>query len=163
MSVAAALARTLAAMSQFTVRTARADDLPSVVSAYEWLFAPPGSRPPAWDEAHALQRLDQALSDDRSTVIVAADADGVVGFCTAYLDIVSVRFGQRCWVEDLATDPQRRSQGVGTLLLDAACDWARTHGASHIELDSGDARQRAHRFYEARDPSWTSRCFGWTL
>jgi hypothetical protein len=52
---------------------------------------------------------------------------------------------------------------VGTVLLDVACDWARKNGASHIELDSGDARHRAHRFYEARQPSWTSRCFGWVL
>lgn len=154
-------------MSEITTRTARDGDLPAIVAAYEWLFAPPGSRPPAWDEAYALRRLGQALTDDRSTVIIASDVGAdegtVVGFCTAYLDIVSVRFGQRCWVEDLATHPQRRSQGIGTLLLDAACEWARTHGASHIELDSGDARHRAHRFYEARDPSWTSRCFGWTL
>lgn len=154
-------------MSENRIRTARYEDLPAVVAAYEWLFAPPGSVPPAWDEAYASQRLSQALADDRSTVIVAVDADGdggdVVGFCTAYLDIVSVRFGQRCWVEDLAMRPDRRSQGIGALLLDAACDWARTHGASHIELDSSDARHRAHRFYEARDPSWTSRCFGWTL
>lgn len=150
-------------MAQTTIRTATADDLAAVVAAYEWLFAPPGSRPGGWDPAAASQRLGEALDSDRSTVIVALDAGEVVGFCTAYLDIVSVRFGQRCWVEDLATHPDRRSQGVGTLLLDAACDWARTHGASHIELDSGDARHRAHRFYEARHPGSTSRCFGWTL
>jgi GNAT superfamily N-acetyltransferase len=154
-------------MSEITITTARDGDLPAVVSAYEWLFASPGSRPPAWNEAYALQRLGQALTDERSTVFVATDVDveegHIVGFCTAYLDIVSVRFGQRCWVEDLATHPQVRSQGIGTLLLDAACEWARTHGASHIELDSGDARHRAHRFYDARQPSSTSRCFGWTL
>lgn len=158
-------------MPEITIRFAEERELPAVIAAYEWLFTPPGSRPPGWDEPSALLRLRQALADDRATVLVAITDDPtddlttgqVVGFCTAYLDIVSVRFGQRCWVEDLATHPQRRSQGVGTLLLDAACDWAREHGASHIELDSGDARLQAHRFYEARNPSWTSRCFGWTL
>jgi GNAT superfamily N-acetyltransferase len=154
-------------MPEITIRAAEERDLPAVIAAYEWLFAPPGSRPPAWDEPSALLRLRQTLADDRATVLVAITDDlaggQVVGFCTGYLDIVSVRFGQRCWVEDLATHPQRRSQGIGTLLLDAACDWAREHGASHIELDSGDARLQAHRFYQARTPSWTSRCFGWTL
>ena len=145
------------------IRTAQDGDVPAVVAAYEWLFAPPGSRPPAWDDTAAAERLRQALADERSTFFVAIAEEEIVGFCSAYLDIVSVRFGQRCWVEDLATHPERRSQGVGTLLLDAAGDWARTRGASHIELDSGDARHRAHRFYEARDPSWTSRCFGWVL
>ena len=155
-------------MPEITIRVAEESDLPAVITGYEWLFEPPGSRPPSWDEPSALLRLSQALTDDRSTVIVAVTGDGpaggeVVGFCTAYLDIVSVRFGQRCWVEALATHPRQRSQGIGTMLLDAACDWAREHGADHLELDSGDTRLRAHRFYEARDPSWTSRCFGWTL
>ena len=40
----------------------------------------------------------------------------VVGFATVYLDIVSVRFGQRAWVEDLAVAPtpslQRDRKGV---------------------------------------------------
>jgi GNAT superfamily N-acetyltransferase len=154
-------------MPKITIRVAEERDLPAVIAGYEWLFAPPGSRPPTWDEPSALLRLRQTLADDRATVLVAITDDlargQVVGFCAGYLDIVSVRFGQRCWVEDLATHPQWRSQGIGTLLLDAACDWAREHGASHIELDSGDARLQAHRFYQARTPSWTSRCFGWTL
>ena len=75
----------------------------------------------------------------------------------------SVRFGCRCWVEDLVVDPERRSEGVGKALLDAAKDWARERGATHLELDSGDARLDAHRFYEREAPSWTSRQFAWEL
>ncbi|MCP2324461.1 GNAT superfamily N-acetyltransferase [Hamadaea flava] len=154
-------------MTDVVIRTAFEDDVPAVVAAYEWLFAPPGSPPPSWDPDIAADRVRQALAADDSTVLIAVESpavdSGVVGFCTAYLDIVSVRFGRRCWVEDLATHPGRRSQGLGTLLLDAACSFARARGASHIELDSGDARVRAHHFYEARTPSWTARSFGWVL
>jgi GNAT superfamily N-acetyltransferase len=150
-------------MLDVEVRPARAEELAAVVAAYEWLFAPPGSRPPVWDAEVAVRRLRDTSGGQRSEVLVAAAGDRIVGICTAYLDIVSVRFGQRCWIEDLATDPDWRSRGVGTLLMDAACEWARERGASHIELDSGDARLRAHRFYESRQPSWTSRCFGWIL
>ncbi len=157
----------LITMPEITIRVAEEHDLPAVVAAYQWLFTPPGSRPPAWDETSALLRLRQTLTDDRTTVLVAVANDPaagqIVGFCTAYLDIISVRFGQRCWIEDLATHPQRRSQGIGTLLLDTARDWARQHQATHLELDSGDTRLQAHRFYQARTPTWTSRCFSWTL
>ena len=59
--------------------------------------------------------------------------------------------------------PTRRSLGVGKALLDAAKDWARERGATHLELDSGDTRTDAHRFYERERPSWTSRCFAWEL
>ena len=74
-----------------------------------------------------------------------------------------MRFGQRAWVEDLAVHPGRRSLGVSRGLLDAGKAWAREHGASHLELDSGDARHDAHRFYEREAPSSTSRAFSWRL
>jgi GNAT superfamily N-acetyltransferase len=56
--------------------------------------------------------------------VLIADADGhPVGFCTVYLDILSVRFGQRSWIEDLAVHPDRRSQSIGRRLMTAAQDW----------------------------------------
>jgi GNAT superfamily N-acetyltransferase len=130
---------------------------------YEWLFAPPGSQPPRWDPAQARERLRAAIASPRSTVLVADDAGLLVGFCTAYMDLDSVRFGPRCWVEDLATDPARRSQGVGTALLDAAKNWARQQGATHLELDSALARTDAHRFYEREGGARQSFVFGWEL
>ena len=87
----------------------------------------------------------------------------VVGFATVYLDIVSVRFGQRAWVEDLAVAPQRRSSGIGKALLDATKTWARDHGAVWLGLESGAARVDAHRFYEREGPDGWSRSFRWTL
>jgi predicted N-acetyltransferase YhbS len=87
--------------------------MPAVAAAYEWLFVPPGQRPSQWDEANAVRALHEVSSSDRSDVLIA-DADGnPVGFCTVYLDILSVRFGQRSWIEDLAVHPDRRSQSIG--------------------------------------------------
>ena len=145
------------------IRSAQPVDMPAVAAAYEWLFVPPGRRPPRWDETNAVRALREVWSSGRSDVLIA-DVDGdLVGFCTVYLDILSVRFGQRSWVEDLAVHPDRRSQGVGHRLLTAAQDWARHHGATHLELDSGNDRTRAHRFYESRQPASRSQCFSWTL
>ena len=96
-------------------------------------------------------------------MLVAALGDELVGFCTAYDELESVRFGRRVWVEDLAVDPERRSLGTGKRLLDAAKDWARARGASHLELDSAETRADAHRFYDREHPSWRSVCFGWEL
>ena len=145
------------------IRPAGAADVVSLVGAYEWLFAPPGSTPGQWDPERAAARLEDAIASSSSEVFVA-DEDGVVGgICTVYLDIESVRFGQRAWVEDLAVAPDARSHGHGKALLDAAKDWARDNGASHLELDSGEARADAHRFYEREGPTWRSICFGWEL
>jgi GNAT superfamily N-acetyltransferase len=136
------------------------DDL---VAAYEWLFAAPGAQPPQWDAAVAGGRLEGAMAAADAEVLVAERDGAVVGLCTVYLDIESVRFGRRAWVEDLAVHPEHRSAGLGKALLDAAKDWARERGATHLELDSGEARADAHRFYERERPSWRSVCFGWEL
>ena len=142
------------------VRAAHPEDVRALVAAYEWLFAPPGGPPPTWDPVAAAERLRATMAGPGSAVFVE---DALAGFCTVYLDIVSVRYGQRAWVEDLAVDPEQRSRGVGKALLDAAREWASERGATHLELDSGDARTDAHRFYEREGPAWTSRCFGFVL
>lgn len=146
------------------VRAAEPGEEAALLSLYEWLFAPPGSRPSQWDDRRAEVAMRAAIESHDAAVLVAQAGDGaLVGFCTAYQDIHSVRFGYRAWIEDLAVDPNRRSQGVGKALLDAAKAWAKERGATHLELDSGDARLDAHRFYERERPSWTSRQFSWEL
>jgi GNAT superfamily N-acetyltransferase len=146
-----------------TIRAARPDEAGWVVPAYEWLFAPPGARPSAWDPAEAAERLRAAAVDDGSEVFVADHDGDIVGLCTVYLDIESVRYGRRAWVEDLAVHPEARSLGIGKRLLDAAKAWGRDRGASHLELDSAEARADAHRFYEREGPTSRSRNFGWDL
>ncbi len=147
----------------FEIRAANPSEVDFLIDLYEWLFAPPGSRPAQWDPRRAALALGQAIDSHDSAVLVAADEERLVGFCTAYQDLHSVRFGHRAWVEDLAIDPDRRSEGIGSALLEAAKDWARERGATHLELDSGEARTDAHRFYERELPSWTSRQFSWEL
>lgn len=144
------------------IREAEPGEEEQVLAMYEWLFEPPGSRPPRWDPDSARSRLREAIASPRSAILVAVDG-GVIAFCTAYLELNSVRFGQRCWVEDFAVDPARRSQGIGAALLNAAKEWARDAGATHLELDSGLARAAAHRFYEREGGTRQSYAFGWEL
>jgi GNAT superfamily N-acetyltransferase len=145
------------------VREATKGDSEAIVPMYEWLFAPPGVPPPRWDPEWAREALERAIASEAAVVLVAVESTGLIGLCTAYLDLDSVRYGRRCWVEDLVVDPERRSAGAGKLLLDAAKEWGRERGATHLELDSGDARIDAHRFYEREGPAWTSRQFAWEL
>ncbi len=130
---------------------------------YEWLFEPPGARPENWVPEWAAAAIAEAIDSAGSTIFVAIDRDdgAIVGFCTAYLDLLSVRYGLRCWVEDLAVDPLHRSRGIGSALLGAARRWAAESGASHLELDSSEARRDAHRFYEREGSNVRAVSFGW--
>ena len=145
------------------VREAVSGEVERVLGMYEWLFAPPGSVPPRWDPERARQAIADAIADQEAVVLVAEHRGELLGLCTAYLDMNSVRFGPRCWVEDLVVSPEHRSQGVGKDLLGAAKVWGRDRGATHLELDSSDVRADAHRFYEREEPSWRSVCFAWEL
>lgn len=134
-----------------------------MIPLYEWLFAPPGGKPSAWDERRAAVALRGAIESHDAVVLVADDDGQLVGFCTGYQDMHSVRFGYRAWVEDLAVDPGRRSEGIGKALLDAIKAWARERGATHLELDSAETRTDAHRFYEREGAQYRSFSFGWEL
>jgi GNAT superfamily N-acetyltransferase len=145
------------------IREARPGEEVAVVPLYEWLFAPPGSPVPGWDPGHAALAVREAIDSDDAAVLLAEQDDRLVGLCTAYLELNSVRFGQRCWVEDLAVDPGHRSQGIGGRLLDAAVDWAAGRGATHLELDTAETRVDAQRFYERRQPAWRSVSYAFVL
>jgi GNAT superfamily N-acetyltransferase len=145
------------------VREARPGEEDQVLAMYEWLFAPPGSEPPGWDPEAARPRLTAALEADDAGVLVADETGALLGLCSVYIDLESIRYGRRCWIEDLAVDPAQRSRGVGRGLMDAAKAWARERGATHVELDSGSARVDAHRFYEREGPSWTGMQYSWWL
>jgi GNAT superfamily N-acetyltransferase len=130
---------------------------------YRWLFEPPGGEPPGWDEDRAAAVVRRIAASPRADVLVARRAGELVGLCSVYLDVESVRFGQRAWVADLAVHPGYRSRGVGKSLLDGARAWARAREATHFALDTADSRQDAQRFYERERPSWRSVCYTWAL
>ncbi len=136
------------------VREAVPGEVERVLGMYEWLFAPPGSVPPQWDPERA-RGGDRATRSRTRTPPCWWPSTGAScsGSARRTCDLNSVRFGPRCWVEDLAVSPEHRSQGVGKDLLDAAKDWARERGATHLELDSADTRADAHRFYEREGPA----------
>ncbi|MCI4364319.1 MAG: GNAT family N-acetyltransferase [Thermoplasmata archaeon] len=144
-------------------RTANRGDVDQLAEAYSWLVAPPGRVPEGWEENRAKAAIGRAIAGSESSFIVALSGPKLVGFASVYLDLDSVRFGRRAWVEDLAVHPAHRSQGIGKHLLDAAKSWARARGATHLGLESSEARVDAHRFYERERPSSRSKSYGWVL
>lgn len=154
----------------FSLREAQPGEGEDILPCYEWLFASPGAIPPNWNQGAALSRLENTLANPGAAVFLAerdmpndSERGHIGGLCSVYIDIESVRYGLRGWVEDLAVAPECRSEGVGASLLRAVRDWARGRGATHLELDSGIRRVAAHRFYEQQDPTWTGMQYAWQL
>lgn len=88
----------------------------------------------------------QGIFADGGEMVIAIDGEHVLGVAVfrQYRDTFS---GTKFYVDDLVTTSQRRSQGVGKLLLDWLQQEARRRGATNFMLDSGTQRIDAHRFY----------------
>ncbi len=141
------------------IRAARFDDEAEVLSLIEELFVAPGSKPPRYDKESAREAVQRAISGERSDILLAVDGNTVVGMLALYVDVLMIRYGLRCWVEDFVVLPAQRSRGTGKALLDAAADWARAHGCTHIQLNSFTGRKDAHRFYIANGMTQDSLSF----
>ena len=114
----------------------------------EDLFEPPGARATGYTVERGQVGFRAAVEQDEADVLLAIDGDRIVGLASVYADIQSIRYGKRCWLQDLVVAKAMRSSGVGKALLTAAAEWARERGCSHLELASGAGRTDAHRFYE---------------
>ena len=146
-------------MAEITIRPARFDDEVEVLPLIEELFAPPGRKPADYTRERAQEGFRRAVGNQDSDVLLALDGHTPVGAATVYVDTLSIRYGLRCWVEDLIVLPSQRGGGVGKLLLDAALDWGRQRGCEFVQLHSGLGRKDAHRFYLANGMEQDSLVF----
>ena len=146
-----------------SIRAARFDDEVEVLSLIEELFVAPGSKPPRYDVESAREAVQRTIGGERSDILLAVDGSTVVGMLALYVDFLMIRYGLRCWLEDFVVQPSQRSRGVGKLLLEAAADWARAHGCTHIQLNSFHGRKDAHRFYLANGMTQDSLSFNLRL
>jgi GNAT superfamily N-acetyltransferase len=130
-----------------TIRPAALDDGAVALALLEELFVPPGRKPVDYTIDRANEGFRRAVTDERSDVLLAFEDATPVGAATVHVDTLSIRYGLRCWVEDLVVLPSQRGKGTGRLLLDAAIGWGRARGCDFVQLHSGLGRKDAHRFY----------------
>jgi len=130
------------------IRPATLEDEEGVVYLLEQLFEPPGGLPPDYTRERSSAAFRWAVEQRNADVLLAFDGDTAVGLTSVYADIQSLGFGPKCWLQDMVVDKERRSEGIGGLVMAAAETWARAHGLTHIELSSNSGRVDAHRFYE---------------
>ena len=142
------------------LRAAIADDEAAVLRLIEELFEPPGRRPAGFSSERATSGFQHAVAEPHADVLLALDGEAAVGLASVYAEFPSIRFGRRCWLEDLVVTASRRGEGIGRRLLEAAIEWGRAHGCSHLELSSAVTRGDAHRFYLANGLAQDALLFG---
>ncbi|MFF4405016.1 GNAT family N-acetyltransferase [Streptomyces sp. NPDC001404] len=124
----------------------------------------PGDPRMAADVQPLLHALRPALTPEACAAFVAEahtqglvflaayDVDGRCAGLATYRVLATSR-GRVLFVDDLVTDPGRRSEGVGARLWEELESRAARAGCERVELDSGVTNGGAHRFYRARGMS----------
>jgi GNAT superfamily N-acetyltransferase len=145
-------------MRENEVKVIAVTDEQGKVIAENWLHrAEPVHRQlrPKLDDYAARMREVFATGGRMRVCAIGDKAAGVA----IYRIYESTYDGRRFYVDDLVTDEQQRSTGVGHALLADLQAVARTAGCDSFTLDSGTQRTRAHRFYFREDMVITSFVF----
>jgi ribosomal protein S18 acetylase RimI-like enzyme len=125
------------------VRRARPGDAAAVLQLVHQLGYEPDER--SYDETFA-----QVVRHPEAAVFVATEGPRVIGYL-ALSHRPQIRLGHRAAnIDELAVEESRRGDGIGTALLSAALDYARSIGCKRVELHSRRSRESYQRgFYAA--------------
>ena len=127
------------------IRKAAAEDaeiIAPLFDAYRMFY----NQPPDIDVA--LQFVEKRLQQNESVIFIAFIDDTAIGFMQLYPIFTSVRM-QRAWLlNDLFIHPSARGKGVGTSLLDAAKEFARTVKSKWLMLQTANDNYSAQALYK---------------
>ncbi len=137
------------------IRSIEEDDIATAV-----LVITGGSLAPQCESTQRLGDYWSAVQRTRSQGgdVLVADEDGeVVGVCQVILfQHFQHAGGWCCELESVHVRDDRRSHGIGAMMLEAAEMLARERGCYRIQLTSRNVRVDAHRFYVANGYEATS-------
>jgi GNAT superfamily N-acetyltransferase len=84
-----------------------------------------------------------------ATIQVARNSAGkAIGMVTAQLVISTAQGTASAWIEDMVIDAAYRKQGIGKQLLQNTLEWAKTKGATRVQLLVDTANTEALGYYQ---------------
>jgi GNAT superfamily N-acetyltransferase len=92
-----------------------------------------------------VSRMKQVFAGGAEMAV--AVQDGKVAGITVFRILEKTHSGRDLYCDDLVTDAERRSSGVGHALMQYMESVCRERQCDTFSLDSGTARQQAHKFY----------------
>jgi ribosomal protein S18 acetylase RimI-like enzyme len=135
----------------------RVDQVADLFDAYRGFYGQPANLP------QSRQFLAERLARDESVIFYVQDASGqALGFVQLYPSFSSIDAHRTWLLSDLFTASQARGRGVGSLLMNAAREFAVATGAKGLVLETATDNHIAQRLYESlgyvRDPGYYTYC-----
>jgi GNAT superfamily N-acetyltransferase len=128
------------------VRPARVEDLAALLPLYEQLSAENAGL-----STEAARPAFEAMLANASLNVLVAEVDGRVAATATLVVVPNLTHGAQPWaqLENMVVDAAARGTGVGRTLLGRCVAMAWEAGCYKVQLQSANAREGAHRFYEA--------------
>jgi GNAT superfamily N-acetyltransferase len=136
----------------FNIELARRADIPRLADLLGDLFGVELDF--TADASRQVRGLELLIADDttnnRQIVAVARDADGqAIAMATAQIVVSTAEGALSAWIEDVVVHQDFRRQGIGRQLLDHLVEWAKTQGATRVQLVADQENADADLFYKA--------------
>jgi ribosomal protein S18 acetylase RimI-like enzyme len=93
------------------------------------------------------KRVRELLADEEITVLLGGT--GPYGLAVLRFRPAIWTEALECYLAELYVVPERRRRGLGRALLEAAIEFARTRGADHMDLGTGENDVAARALYES--------------
>lgn len=101
------------------------------------------------DLAAAREFLTARFNHGESVLFLASDARTPVGFAQLYPSFSSVSLARTLILNDLFVSPDARRKGIGTQLLTAAIDYAKSLQAVRLSLATEITNETAQALYQS--------------
>ena len=131
--------------AQTRIRVATAADAPVFARLLHAFNTEYGEREP--DADTIAERAAPLIESGEVTVVFAGDGPG--GFAELRFRPSLYTGALDAYLEELYVVPERRGQGLGRALLEAAMEYARERGAARIDLNTSVDDVAARMLYEA--------------
>ena len=129
------------------VRLATAMDRDEVLRLVRGLLIELGGRPAPAEELHGL--FDELVAGNGTGFAVIAEEDGrAVAVCTASFQQAIRTAGMYCILQEMFVEPESRSSGVGTAVIEFALQHAVANSCEVVELGTPRDGQRQIEFYQ---------------
>lgn len=122
-------------------------DIPQLCDLLTLLFSEESDFAPA-PEKHAEALRQIIAQPEIGQILVLREGDAVIGMTNLLFTISTACGGKVCLLEDMVVRRDRRGDGLGSALLEAAVAAARREGCLRITLLTDRANDGAIRLYQ---------------
>lgn len=145
------------------IRTARKEEVKDLQNLNDEVFISDQQYDPDlfmdWAQSNkGKEYFTQLLNNQNSCCLIAEDNGRKVGYIAAVPKDISYRKSKYIEIENMGVTPQRRSKGIGSILIQECLKWAKSKGFQKVYVNAYFNNIKAIKFYKRNGFSEIDLC-----